>query len=421
MREGYDLPETAPGHYMPLRTDEELPKAYFPDKLPPQLEFSDAVVQACADAMWALGRLDGLGSEVDNPGAVFSSFVYKEAEQSSRVEGTAVTVSDIYQYEINELAVQRDDGRDHEADVREARNYILALDEAVSYLQTAGLSRESITTGLIKDLHERLLSDGRTSGEDPYPGEYRPGLVAIEESVMDGLGTRVRFIPPKPDMVPNLMTNLETFIQSGSRWPALVDVAIAHYQFETIHPFSDGNGRVGRLLIVLMLLAAGLHHYPMLYLSSYIERHRSEYTDRLLAVSEEGAWEDWLMFFLRGIEEQATEAFVRGKLLLDLRHEYEDRYADAPKSVRFLALAAFEDPYFTVSEASDAIDMVYQTANNAISHLEADGVVEETTGKRQNRVFRAKEIMSIVERPTEELPDPSDLVDIERAWRLPQH
>lgn len=170
-----------------------------------------------------------------------------------------------------------------------------------------------------------------------------------------------------------------------------------------------------------MLLASDLHHYPMLYLSSYVERHRSEYTDRLLAVSEEGAWEDWLLFFLRGIEEQATEAFVRGKLLLDLRHEYEEHYANAPKSVRLLALATFEDPYFTVSEASDAIDMVYQTANNAISRLEADGVLEETTGKQQNRVFRAAEIMSIVERSAENLPDPTTLIDIESAWRLPQH
>lgn len=419
MREGYDLPEAAPGHYMPLRTDQELPKAYFPDKLPPQFDLSDEVVQACSEAMWALGRLEGLGSEVDNPGAIFSSFVYKEAEQSSQVEGTAVTVSDIYHYEIDELGGWDGEESDHEADVREARNYILALDEAVSYLQTAGLSRDSITTGLIKDLHETLLSDGRTSEDDPYPGEFRPGYAVIEESPDNIVGKRIRFIPPKPGTVPNLMSNLERFIGTSSQWPTLVDVAIAHYQFETIHPFSDGNGRVGRLLVVLMLLAADLLHFPMLYLSSYIERHRREYSDHLLAVSEQGAWDDWLLFFLRGIQEQSTEAFVRGKLLLALRHEYESRYADAPKSVRRLALAAFEEPYFTVAEASDAIEMVYQTANIAIERLEADGVVAEITGKQQNRVFRAEEIVDIVERPAKDLPDPTELVDIDHAWRLP--
>jgi len=366
MRDGYDLPSTAPGQYMPLRTDEHLSKAYFPDKLPPTLELSDAVVSEVSRAMWALGRLEGLGSEIDNPGAVFSSFVYKEAEQSSQVEGTAVTVSDLYRYDVDELQIRETVESDHEADVREARNYITALDDAISFLQTAGIERQSITT------------------------------------------------------VPGLIGDLERFVQQGSDWPDLVDVAIAHYQFETIHPFKDGNGRVGRLLVVLMLVSSGLLHYPMLYLSSYIERHRTEYADKLLAVSEEGAWDEWLQFFLRGIREQAEEAFVRAKLLVDKRKEYESRYSDAAKSVRRLSLTLFEDPYFTVREASERIDVVYQTANNAIEALETDGVVEEITGNDQNRVFRAAEIMDIVERPANQLPESDELVDVEQAWKLPE-
>ncbi len=169
-----------------------------------------------------------------------------------------------------------------------------------------------------------------------------------------------------------------------------------------------------------MLVSSGLLHYPMLYLSSYIERHRTEYADRLLAVSEEGAWDEWLQFFLRGIREQAEEAFVRAKLLVDKRKEYESRYSDAAKSVRRLSLALFEDPYFTVREASDRIGVVYQTANNAVETLESDGVVEEITGNDQNRVFRAAEIMDIVERPANQLPGSDELVDVEQAWKLPE-
>lgn len=351
---------------------------------------------------------------------MFSSFVYKEAEQSSRVEGTAVTVSDIYRYDVGELEVRETVESDHETDVREARNYTRALDDAISFLRTAGIERGSITAELVRSLHEQLLVEGRSEGDDPLPGEYRPGYAVIDEESPRGLGSRVRFVPPKPDAVEQLMDDLERFVQQGSDWPALVDIAVAHYQFETIHPFKDGNGRVGRLLVVLMLVASGLLHYPMLYLSSYIERHRTEYADRLLAVSEEGAWNEWLQFFLRGIREQAEEAFVRAKLLVDRRREYERRYADAAKSVRRLSLALFEDPYVTVREASERIGVVYQTANNAVGRLEADGVVEEITGNEQNRVFRAAEIMDIVERPANTLPNPDELVDIEQAWKLPE-
>lgn len=420
MKDGYDLPADAPGRYMPLRTSEQLPKAYFPDKLPPTLDLSDDVIEAASNAMWALGRLEGLGSEIDNPGAVFSSFVYKEAEQSSQVEGTAVTVSDIYRYNVDELTIRDSVKSDHEADIKEARNYIKALNDAISFLQTAGIERRSITTELIKSLHEQLLVKGRSDEEDPLLGELRPGYAVIKEEAPSGLGKQIRFIPPKPDSVSGLMADLEQFIQDGSKWPALIEIAIIHYQFETIHPFKDGNGRVGRLLVVLLLIASEVLHYPLLYLSSFIERHRTEYADRLLAVSEEGEWDEWLQFFLKGIREQAEEAFVRAKLLVEKRNEYESRYADAPKSVRQLSLTLFEDPYFTVSEASEQIDVVYQTANNAVGRLESDGVVAEITGNEQNRVFRAAEIMDIVERPASQLPDPADLVNLGEAWELPQ-
>lgn len=415
MGEEWRLPD-APGQYMPLRGDQPLSKAYFPNNLPPTIELSEDVVNELARAMHALGRLDGLVSEIDNPGAVFSSFVYKEAEQSSQVEGTAVTVSDIYRLEVDELSVE-DADREHERDVREAKNYIRALGEAMEYLDTAGRARDSLTTELVKRLHETLMERGRTDEEDPLPGEFRPGLAYIEEETELG-APRARFVPPPPHAVEGNMRSLMEYVQTGRGWPDLIDAALVHYQFETIHPFKDGNGRIGRVLIVLMLLCTDILVNPVLYPSSYFNRRRSEYTDLLLAVSEQGAWDEWLLFFLKGMHQQATEAFVRAKLLVHKRQEYEETYESAPNSVRTLAGAIFSEPYFTVSEAADMINMTYQSANNAVNRLEEDEVVVEITGQEQNRVFKAADIMDIVERPPSELPDPSDLVQDELVFEL---
>lgn len=419
MRDEFQLPDTAPGHYLPLRADQDLHKAYLPDNLPPTIELSDEVVRELARAMHALGRLDGLGSEVENPGAVFGSFVYKEAEQSSQVEGTAVTISDIYRLETGEPdAVGGGESTEHARDVQEARNYVRALEEGREYLQMAGRARENVTLELVKSLHETLMEHGRTDGDDPLPGEFRPGLVAIEETDEHGW-KQVRFVPPTAEMVDGRMKSLEQYIQSPSRWPDLVDVALVHYQFETIHPFRDGNGRVGRLLVVLLLLCCDLLVNPLLYPSSYFKRHRAEYTDRLLAVSERGEWEEWIHFFLSGIRQQADEAFVRAKLLLRKRREYGETYSAAPKSVRALVGELFGEPYFSISEAAEMIDMSYGSARNAIERLEEDGVVGEETKEDGARVYRAAEIMDLVERPAGDLPTAAEIVDSEAEWKLP--
>jgi len=420
MKDDYPLPG-APGKYMPLRGDKPLPRAYFADSLPPRLnqfDLSGDVVNELADAMHALGRLDGLATEVDNPGAVFSSFVYKEAEGSSQVEGTAVTVSDIYKQEVEEDEASPPE-TEHEKDVREARNYIRALEEAAEYLEVSGSSRESITLELIKNLHETLMEEARTDEEDPLPGEFRPGLVAIEEKNEAGF-VEPRFIPPKPDAAESYMEDLEDYIRSSSRLPDLIDIALIHYQFETVHPFKDGNGRVGRLLIVILLACCDLLNYPLLYPSSYFNRSRDEYADRLLRVSEEGEWEDWILFFLRGIREQSVEAFVRARLLLEKRREYEEEYADAPESVKRLVDSLFSEPYFSVNEAAEMIGMTYPSAKSAVDRLEDDGVVTELTGKQKYRVFEAREVMEIVERPANRLPEPNELTDENSSWSFPR-
>jgi len=398
MKDGYLVDTPAPGVYRPVSSGANVPfaKFYKPDPLPPDIELSRDVIEAHGRAMHALGRLDGFWSEIDDPETVFGLFVYKEAEQSSQVEGTKVTVSDMYE--------KGDDSKD----VREARNYATALKRAAQDLSTAGRSRENLSLGLITALHEELMEEGRTDEVDPLPGELRPDYAWIEEST--GLGKRVRFVPPKAEIAASRMEDFEAYLQSGGDYPDLIDIAILHYQFETIHPFVDGNGRVGRLLIVLSLLASDILLHPFFYLSSYIRRHKDEYTELLLSVSETGAWNEWLRFFLDGMKAQADEAFSRAKLLLHLREQYEQEYADAAPSVQQLSMEIFAEPVLTVNRAAELIDMSYPAANSAISTLQDDGVLRERTGKERYQEFQADEVLQALNRDVTELPSPETLM-----------
>ncbi len=400
MKDGYLVDSPAPGKYLSADSAASLPasKFYLPDDLPPSIDLSPAVIDAHGRAMHSLGRLDGFWSEVDDPDAAFGLFVYKEAEQSSQVEGTQVTVSDMLQK-----------GSDSK-DVREARNYATALRGATTTLVEEGRSRQNLSLSLLKSLHESLMEAGRTDDEEPRPGDFRSRYVWIEEDQQSGYSTGVRFVPPKPEIVNSKMADFENYMQSDGAYPTLIDIGLLHYQLETVHPFVDGNGRVGRLLIVLMLIADDILVHPLFYLSSYIRRNRDEYTELLLAVNEEGAWNAWLEFFLNGIREQADEAFSRAKLLLQLRSEYRRRYSDAAPSVRALLEALFVEPIVTVSRAADLIEMSYPAANNAVDRLEADGVIEERTGQERYREFQATEILDVLNRSSDEIPDPGALI-----------
>ncbi|GGN87569.1 Fic family protein [Haloarcula pellucida] len=401
MKDGYLVDTPAPGVYRPVDSSSSVPfsKFYKPNELPPDIELSDDVIQAYGRAMHSLGRLDGFWSEIENPETVFGLFVYKEAEQSSQVEGTRVTVSDMYK-----------EGSDSK-DVREARNYASTLSEAAKQLSETGRSRENLSNELLKDLHRELMEKGRTDEEDPLPGEFRPSYAWIDEST--GIGTRVRFAPPKAEIAASRMENVEEYMQSEGAYPDLIDIGILHYQIETIHPFVDGNGRVGRLLIVLLLMASDILLHPLFYLSSYIRRNRDEYTNRLLAVSEEGEWNEWLLFFLTGIKEQANEAFSRAKLLLHLHKQYQEKYADARPSVRGLLEEVFTEPVFTVNRASEMIDMSYPAANQAVSILEDDGVLRERTQKERYREFQADDVLDALNKDADEIPSPEAVIEEE--------
>jgi len=399
MKDGYLIDSPAPGKYLSADSSASLPasKFYLPENLPPSIDLSPAVIEANGRAMHSLGRLDGFWSEIDDPDTAFGLFVYKEAEQSSQVEGTQVTVSEMLR-----------SGSDSK-DVREARNYAEALRSATNTLAQEGRSRENLSLTLVKSLHESLMEAGRAD-DNPRPGEFRTGYVWIEEDNESGFGKRIRFVPPKASAARSKMENFEEYMRSGGEYPDLVEIGMLHYQLETVHPFVDGNGRVGRLLIVLMLIASDILVHPLFYLSSYIRRNRDEYTDLLLAVNEEGDWNAWLEFFLNGIREQADEAFSRAKLLLQLRTAYRERYGDAAPSVRALVDAIFVEPIFTVSRAADLIEMSNPAANNAVNRLEDDGLLEEQTGQERYREFQATDVLEVLNRDVEEVPSPGELI-----------
>jgi Fic family protein len=404
MKDGYLVGTPAPGVYRPVDSSAGVPfgKFYKPNPLPPEIELSKAVIQEYGRAMHALGRLDGFWSEIENPQTVFGLFVYKEAEQSSRVEGTRVTVSDMY--------VEGENSKD----VREARNYASTLMKTAKQLSETGRSRQNLSLALIRNLHAELMEEGRTEDEDPLPGEFRPNYAWIEEAT-SGYGTQIRFVPPKSEIAVSRMEDFEEYIQSDGAYPDLIDIGILHYQIETIHPFVDGNGRVGRLLIVLLLMAEDVLLHPLFYLSSYIRRNRDEYTELLLRVNEEGAWNEWLEFFLSGLKTQADEAFVRAKLLLRLRSRYDKKYEDAPPSVQKLTKAMFTEPVFTINRAAELIDMTYQAANSAVRTLEEDGLLRERTGKKRYQEFQADEVLDALNKDVEDIPSPESFMEQEDA------
>ncbi len=359
---------------------------YRPASLPPDLEFTDDAMRVYGDAQYALGRLATLHRSVDNENLLIAPFVVREAATSSQIEGTNVTVSDIILHDI-ETSPER--AAADSKDVREAYNYVDAVREGFARLEAG----EDISVELICDLHETLLSDAR--GVDANPGELRDVPVYIGSP--DGSAANARFVPANPDTVEILLEQLVTYINSGSH-PPLVDVAITHYQFETIHPFYDGNGRLGRLLMMLQLYDAGLLPEPYLYLSAYFNRRRQRYLDYLLEVSRDGAWDQWLSFVLNAIAEQAIDAYDCGVELQSLQETYHAKFPSRP-AVRDVVDYVFEEPYLTAPRAIDATGRSRQAVYDAVDALESEGIVEQVSGSERYRVYEAPEVLAVVGSP----------------------
>jgi len=334
----------------------------------------DARLQSLLDkANQALGRLDGVTLLLPDPGQFLYSYIRKEAVLSSQIEGTQSSLSDLLLFE-NETApgVPLDD-------VEETSNYIAAMTHGLNRIASDGLP---LSNRLLREVHARLMRGVR--GGDKAPGEFRRTQNWLG-------GTRpgnARFVPPPAHEVQPAMGDLERFLHADT--PILIRAALAHAQFETIHPFLDGNGRVGRLLITLLLTSEGVLQQPLLYLSLHFKRHRDVYYERLQAVRTEGAWEEWIEFFLEGViavSSSATETARRIRTLMDRDREKIHRLGRGAASALRVHELAGRRPALTARVASEQLGLSFQTSNAALVRLEQAGILREVSGRRRGRVF----------------------------------
>ncbi len=371
-----DQPPNRAGHYVRQSAGY---RAFIPAPLPPDppLDLGGELQALLSQADHALGRLDGAVLTLPNPDLFVFMYVRKEAVLSSQIEGTQSSLQDLLAAE----AALLDPGVPR--DVNEVANYVRAMQYGLERLAELPLS-----VRLIREIHAELMRGVR--GGRLIPGELRSSQNWIGPSGCTL--NEAAFVPPPPHEVPQALSELERFIHSDSPLPQLIRVGLAHAQFETIHPFLDGNGRIGRLLITFLLTERGLLSRPVLYLSHYFKRHRAAYYDRLQAVRDAGAWEDWLAFFLRGITEVSREAASTAQAILEMREDYRQRITErlgrAAGNGHRIMDRLFDHPIVTVATVRDWLDLTPPGANNLVRRLADIGLLREITGYARNRRFR---------------------------------
>jgi cell filamentation protein, protein adenylyltransferase len=381
------------GHYETTTTVGESVRAFVPAPLPPNppVELHGERQRLLERALLACGRLDGVSALLPDPDLFLYAYVRREAVLSSQIEGTQSSLSDLLLFELDEVPGVPFD------DVVEVSNYVAALEYGLARLR----GDFPLSNRLLREVHERLLARGR--GANKQPGAFRTSQNWIG-------GTRpgnAKYVPPPPQHVEECMAALERFINvHDDGLPALVSAGIAHVQFETIHPFLDGNGRVGRLLIALMLFDSKMLAQPLLYLSLYFKQHRAEYYQRLDAVRQDGDWESWLDFFLEGVAITAQSA-------VDTAHRLLALFRDDATRVHTLGRAAANTllvfdmlrgrPLATLNAIVKHTGASYPTVSRAIQALDKLGIVREITGRKRERVFAYTRYLSILNEGTEPL------------------
>ncbi|MGI9615045.1 MAG: Fic family protein [Acidimicrobiales bacterium] len=336
--------------------------AYHPEPLSRSYELRPETVLLLSAADRALGRLAGAGRLLPNPHLLIQPYIAREALASSRIEGTQASLSDVFDAEARLTA---------EGPVAEVTNYIRALEHGLSRLDDLPVSRR-----LICETHQVLMTGVR--GQERLPGEVRSLQNWIGSP--DNRPETAVFVPPPPEVMETAFSDLERFVHEPTMIPPLVEIALVHDQFETIHPFLDGNGRLGRLLIAFLLIEKGLLPQPLLYLSAYLERRRADYYDRLQAVREHGQLDEWLDFFLTGVAEQANDAVQRAEALADLREQFRLRlHGHRSRAIEVVDLV-FENPIITTNRVSDRLDVTVQSALNYVRKLEELDIVVEVQG-----------------------------------------
>ena len=363
--------------------------AYFPEMLPRTLALSGESIMRMADAEAALGRLAGSGRLLANPQLLVYPYLRREAVSSARIEGTQASLSDVFDAEASERPLT--------PDIEEVVNYVRAMEQGIDRLPSLPLS-----VRLVCEMHSVILAGVR--GSQRRPGEIRQTQNWI--GTPDATVETARFVPPPPDELGALLTDLELFIHGSPQLPPLVQAALVHYQFETIHPFLDGNGRLGRLLIIFFLIQRGRLQTPLLYLSSYFEAHRQTYYDTLQGVRESGNFEAWLNFFLRGVEVQAGDAIARSERLMDLREHYRQAVrADTRGAPNALVDLVFQRPFLNARIVEDHLNITRPSALRALRQLQELNVLDPAPdGPRGQLRWRATEVLEIL---TDE-PAPAD-------------
>ena len=378
-----DFTEKAPGR--PIKTAQDY-WAFVPKPLPPALEIDWDLANTLSEADRSLSELSGVARTLPNPHLLIAPFVRREAVLSSRIEGTQAGFSDLLFFEAAPSA------KPPIEDVKEVANYVSALEHGLARLKDLPVSLR-----LIREMHERLMHGVR--GDSMTPGEFRrsqnwigpPGCTLADAA----------FVPPPVAEMTQALSDFEKYLHEPPVLPPLVRLALIHYQFEAIHPFLDGNGRIGRLLITLLLCVEGLLPQPLLYLSAFFEHHRQEYYRLLMAVSQSGSWTPWIAYFLRGIAEQSSDAVKRANLLLSLRQRYREKMQSARSSALLLQMVddLFSTPALDVSGASKRLNVTPRAAQLNVDKLIKSGILKEATGRRRNRIFVAAEIIDIIEAP----------------------
>lgn len=375
----------APGRLTPTAHGAQ---AFVPDPLPDGLALPAETILQLVEAENAVGRLAGTTAREFNPYLIGSPLLHREAILSSRMEGTITTPEQLVLLEAETQAGRRDGSDD---DTREVLNYVEAMQHGLSRLAELPVSLR-----LMKEIHRVLMTGVR--GERQEPGEFRRSQDFIRgkrsEKIEDA-----RFVPPPVPQMKEGLSDLEKYMNdTESPDPSLIRLALIHYQFETLHPFRDGNGRIGRLLVPLLMCGWRRLDAPLLYVSAFFEKHRQTYVDLLLRVSQEGDWIAWLEFFLRGVEQSATEAIDQAVALLKLRQKYHRRFQESRASASLLRLVdrLFQAPSITIKQAAKILDMTHQGAANNIHRLEGEGILREVTGHKRNQVFVADEILSFL-------------------------
>jgi len=360
--------------------------AFIPNPLPPRVSYDDSLVQLLSEANRNMGNLNGIGTQLPNPTLLIIPYVRKEAVLSSRIEGTQTSLSELFYFEASRKSEQKKEaGR---TDVLEVFNYVKAIDYGIKRLESLPISLR-----LIKEIHATLIKGER--GQHLTPGEFRrsqnwigPAGCTLNDAT---------YVPPPVEEMKEALGDLERFIHNKDALDGLIQCAIMHYQFEAIHPFFDGNGRIGRLLTILFLCERQYLKYPLLYLSAYFERNRSQYYERLLSVSQKGDWSGWIKFFLKAIADESRDAIDNSRAVLTLLDDYRKRVEQKRPSMYVFKLLELisKNPYISIPRAADMLKTSFHTAKAAVEKLQSMKILTEITDKERGKIYCAEELLKI--------------------------